>query len=123
MQTVENSVTGGVTVFDMGFALIQLMGEELFKVSVLLIAMGLIYYLTKNRKSALVFGAFASMMLFGLIHLTSYGNDIYQCIFIIGVGSIFHLFPYIKTKNVFNSYIVHIMLDMSTMLLILIGSH
>ena len=108
---------GTITIIEPLFTLIQLVAEELFKVSVLLIAMALIYYFTKNRKNALVFGIFASMILFGLIHLTAYNYNLFQCIFIIGIGSIIHLYPYIKTKNVVNSYLVHITIDLSLMAL------
>lgn len=108
---------GTITIIELLFTLIQLVAEELFKVSVLLIAMALIYYFTKNRINALVFGIFASMILFGLIHLTAYNYNLFQCIFIIGIGSIIHLYPYIKTKNVVNSYLVHITIDLSSMAL------
>ena len=95
--------------------LIQLMGEELFKVSVLLISMGVIYKFTKNRKNTMIFGTFICMMLFGLIHLTAYNYNIFQCLILIGLGSIIHLYPYIKTKNIVNSYLVHILIDLTFM--------
>lgn len=116
-SAASNPITqSAVSILDVVFILFQLMAEELFKVAVLLIAMGLIYYFTKNRKTTLVFAIFISVMLFGLIHLATYEYNLYQCIVVIGIGSLIHLYPYLKTKNVFNSYLVHIMID-----LILIG--
>lgn len=97
--------------------LIQLLGEELFKVSVLLLAMGLFYYFTKNRKNTLVLGTIVCMILFGFIHLSAYEYNVVQCMLVIGLGSIVHLYPYIKTKNVVNSYILHVLIDISFMLL------
>ena len=102
-----------VTIWSTIFALIQLVGEELFKVSVFLIGMGLIYYFTKNRKNALVFGIFASMIIFGLMHLHAYNNNLFQCLFLIGFGSFFHLYPYLKTKNVVNTYILHVIIELT----------
>ena len=96
------------------------MGEELFKVAVLLIAMGLIYSFTKNRKNAFVFGIIACMMIFGAIHLPSYNNNLFQCLFGVGIGCFIHLYPYIKTKNVVNSYLTHILIDLSILSLTLI---
>lgn len=123
-STDHNMMTkSAVTILDPIFTLIQLMAEELFKVSVLLIGMSLIYYFTKNRKNSLVFGIFASMMIFGLIHLTAYNNNLFQCVFIIGIGSIIHLYPYLKTKNVVNSYITHITIDLSVMALLAFAQH
>ena len=119
-----NAMTeSAVSILDVVFTLIQLVGEELFKVSVLLIGMGLIYYFTKNRKNALVFGTFVCMMLFGLIHLTAYNNNLFQCLFYIGLASIIHLYPYLKTKNVVNSYIVHIMIDLTITAMMLLIPH
>ena len=48
---VQNTVaTSGLSILDAIFILIQLMAEDFFKVSILFIAMGLIYYFTKTGK-------------------------------------------------------------------------
>ena len=57
-------------------------------------------------------------MLFGLIHLSSYDNNLFQCIFIIGIGTIIHLYPYLKTKNFVNTYFTHIIIDLGVLTLI-----
>ncbi|RAP52921.1 MAG: hypothetical protein BZ138_02130 [Methanosphaera sp. rholeuAM270] len=101
-----------LSIWDAVLVLIQLMAEDIFKVSILLIAMALIYYFTKNRKTALISGILASMVIFGLIHMGSYNNNLYQCIAIIGMGTVIHLYPYLKTKNIFNTYFTHIIIDL-----------
>ena len=46
-------------------------------------------------------------------HYTTYSGRIFQILLIQGLGSIFNLYAYMKTKNVFVSYIVHLMIDFS----------
>ena len=110
-----------LSILEVVFILIQLMAEDFFKVSILLIGMGLIYHFTKNRKNALVFGTFASMMIFGLTHLNSYDYNLFQCVVTIGIGSIFHLYPYLKTKNFVNTYFTHIIIDLGILTFVNIG--
>ena len=51
-----------------------------------------------------------TMMVFGSIHEGAYGT-LLQVLLIQGVGSIFDLYAYMKTKNVFVSYIAHLLFD------------
>lgn len=89
---------------------VQLMGEELFKVVTLILFMALSYHFTKNRKISMIVGIVISCLCFGLIHMGTYGN-LAQCLLIVGVGCIFHLYPYLKTKNIMNSYLTHVLID------------
>lgn len=93
------------------FLLIQLLGEEFFKVSLFILGMALFYHFTKDRKKSLIFGAIVSMTIFGLVHYGAYGNVIH-CLLVIGVGSLIHIYPYIKTKNILATYILHILIDL-----------
>lgn len=90
---------------------IQLMGEELFKIILLIISMFVVYRFTNKRKLAVVLGVVVSLLLFALLHLPTYNYNFFQCIFVIGIGGIFNLFAYLKTKNVVASYLVHILID------------
>ena len=90
---------------------IQLIGEELFKVSVLILALSLIYHFIEDRKVSVIIATVVTMIIFGLIHVGSYDGNLVQCLLLIGLGSIFHLYPYLKTKNVTNSYILHLLID------------
>lgn len=91
--------------------LIGLMEEELFKIIMLIILMAAIYYFTKNKKLSVIIGVFLNLMIFGLCHLSAYNYNVIQCIVVIGLGSFFNLFVYLKTKNIVNSYIVHVLID------------
>lgn len=93
------------------FLLIQLIGEELFKVSLLLCIMALIYHFSENRRLSVVISTLFVMLVFGLMHLPAYNMNFIQSLLLIGLGAIFDLFPYLKTKNVTNSYIVHVLID------------
>ena len=104
--------------FDTILLLIQLVGEELFKVSVLICVMAFIYHYTDNRKIAVVISTICTMIVFGLIHLESYDWNLVQCLLVIGLGAIFDLLPYLKTKNVVNSYILHVLIDIAPMILV-----
>ena len=90
---------------------IQLMGEELIKAIILLIAMFLIYKKTDNRKLSLAIATAISLLVFGLMHYNSYNGNLIQIIFIIGLGSLIYMYPYLKTKNIIPSYICHVIID------------
>ena len=92
--------------------MIHLMGEELFKILMLLLLMYVIYKLTNNRSLSIGLGLFITMVTFGLCHYYAYDGRILQILLIPGFGSIFALYCYLKTKNVFVSYLVHIITDL-----------
>jgi len=89
---------------------IQLMGEELFKVIIILIMMLILYKFSKNRKASLAVSVFVALVLFGLMHAGEYGSFL-RVIVVQGIGSIFDVLLYLKTKNVFASYISHLLFD------------
>ena len=91
---------------------IQIMGEELFKLSLFLLLMFLIYKLAKNRKMSIVLSVLITLLVFGLMHHTAYADSWLQIIFVIGLGSVFYLYAYLKTKNILTSYIVHLLIDL-----------
>ena len=103
-----------------GFSiLLQILGEEFFKISLLLIVMYLVYKFTDNRSLAIYLSILATLLSFGLIHIGSYGK-LLQILLIQGFGSIFDLYSYMKTKNVLISYILHVIIDLP-LLLVLFG--
>ncbi|MBE6498504.1 MAG: CPBP family intramembrane metalloprotease [Methanobrevibacter sp.] len=89
---------------------IQLMGEELFKVIIILIMMLILYKFSKNRKASLAVSVFVALVLFGLMHAGEYGSFL-RVIVVQGIGSIFDVLLYLKTKNVFASYLSHLLFD------------
>ena len=93
-----------------------LMSEELVKVISLLLVMGLIYYFTTNRKTSVIVAIIVSCTVFGLLHLPTYGFNVIQCLIAVGAACIIHLYPYLKTKNIVNSYITHVLIDLTLFL-------
>lgn len=113
------------TTGDMGLVfwitmLFQLLGEELFKVIILLIVMFLVYKFTNKRKLSMVCGVIISLLIFGLVHYNAYNGALLQIIFTIGLGSFIYFFAYLKTKNVMVSYITHILIDGIVFMLVMI---
>ena len=96
---------------DVLILVIQLMGEELFKVIIILIMMLILYKLSKNRKASLAVSVFVALVAFGLMHAGEYGS-ILRVIIVQGLGSVFDVLLYLKTKNVFTSYLSHLIFDL-----------
>lgn len=89
---------------------IQLLGEELFKISVFLIMLHLFFKIT-SRKLSIIFATVVTLLVFGLLHYTAYSGALVHIIVVIGFGGIFYFYAYLKTKNVVVSYIVHFLID------------
>lgn len=90
---------------------IQLVGEEFFKIFILLIVMYLVYKSTNNRNLSIYIGIITTLLVFGLAHFDAYGGRLLQVLLIQGLGTIFNLYAYMKTKNFIVSYIVHVLID------------
>lgn len=90
--------------------LIQLLGEELYKVIILIIVMYLIYKISNDRKRTIIFASIITMIIFGGCHQGEAGSLI-RVIAVQGFGSIFDILIYLKTKNVAASYATHLLFD------------
>ena len=91
--------------------LFQLVGEEFFKIFILLIVMYLVYKSTNNRNLSIYIGIIATLLVFGLAHFAAYDGRILQVLLIQGLGTIFNLYAYMKTKNFIVTYIIHVLID------------
>lgn len=91
---------------------VSLIGEEFFKLIAFILGMGAVYGITNSRKTSLIAGTVFCCIIFGLIHLSTYDYNIPQCLLLIGIGCVIHLYPYLKTKNLTNSYLTHILIDL-----------
>lgn len=90
----------------------QLLGEELVTVLPFLALMALLSRaFGVQRKGAMVVAWFASALLFGLLHLPTYGWNIVQCVAIIGTARLVLTLPWIMTKNLWVSAGAHILND------------
>ena len=101
----------------------QLLGEELLT---LLPLLALMHLLPKGfgvgRKGAIVGAWLISSLIFGLIHLPTYGWNLVQCVVIIGSARLVLTLPWILTKNIWVSTGAHIVNDWSLFALALVGA-
>ncbi len=88
----------------------DLFGEELFKLIGIFLFAYVIYKFTNNRKKSIVIAVVLSLSIFGLMHYPVYGN-VFHALVAIGYASIFTVYTYLKTKNIFVSYLTHLIFD------------
>lgn len=111
----------GVT-WEMLFALVfSMLGEELVKFIPLMFLMRFVYKYTSNRKLAIVVSTAIVLIFFGLLHYDPEVTPILSVLLIQGLGSIFELYGYIKTKNIFVPYLCHLLTDGLIFFMMLIG--
>ena len=111
----------GVT-WEMLFALVfSMLAEELVKFIPLMLFMRIVYKYTNNRKLAIVVSTAIVLVFFGLLHYDPEVTPLLSVLVIQGFGSIFELYGYIKTKNVFVPYLCHLLTDAIIFLMMLIG--
>ena len=99
----------------------SMMGEELIKFIPLMFFMRLFFKFTKNREYSIILSSIISLICFGLLHYSP-GMSLVSVLLLQGLGSIFELYGYIKTKNLFVPYISHLLTDALIMTIILIGT-
>ena len=101
-------------------AVIQLIGEELLKLIVILLIMAMIYKYV-GRKTSIFLSVIMSQITFSLFHIPAYGFDIIYLLIGIGLGSLPLALIYVKTKNIFICYIVHLLNDLIAFVPIFLG--
>ena len=94
-----------------GLILVQLFGEELYKLLTFLIALILIYKLTKNRTLSVIAATAAMLLVFAVAHITSYNFNWSQILINQGIATLFCFYNYAKSKNILTSYLQHVLLD------------
>ncbi len=129
MGLILSSITGmsphtglveGVSLINIINLIFNVLGEEFFKVFILLLLMYAIYKLTGNRNTSLIIGVIGSMIIFGLAHYDAYDGKILQILLMQGLGSIFNYFAYLKTKNIWVGYLIHLIQDLISVAMILL---
>jgi len=64
-----------------------------------------------SRKSAIILAVIVTGIIFGAYHLPTYNWNLGQAILGIGIARVILIYPYLKTKNIWTSFIVHVMND------------
>ena len=101
--------------------LIQVFGEELFKLSMFFIALSLLYkHASKIDNYIIAISALITSLLFAAAHLFAY-SSILQPLMILGIGNLVLILAYIQSKNILIPYASHLIIDfiplMATMFL------
>lgn len=107
--------------WEMLFSLVfSMLAEELVKFIPLMFFMRLLFKYTNNRKLSVAVSTAVILIFFGLLHYDPGITPIMSVLVIQGFGSIFELYGYIKTKNLFVPYLCHLLTDGFIFLLMLL---
>ena len=86
----------------------------------LMFLMRAVYKFTENRKLAVIASSVIIMIYFGLLHY-DVGTTLLSVLLTQGLGTIFELYGYIKTKNLFVPYLCHLFTDAFIFIFVLLG--
>ena len=101
--------------------LIQLFGEEMFKLLIFLVFLILLYKLTNKRTLSVVVATAVTLLCFALVHATAYDFNWSQILINQGLATFFCMYNYLKSKNILTSYIQHVILDAIPFVLAMVG--
>jgi len=99
----------------------SMMGEELVKFIPLMFLMRLFYKYSNNRKLSIALSTIIVLISFGLLHYTPGSTPLISVILIQGFGSLFEVYGYLKTKNLFVPYLSHLLTDGVIFMAMLLG--
>lgn len=99
----------------------SMMGEELLKFIPLMLLLRLFYKFTDNLKISMIISVAIVLVCFGLMHYYPAENTIISVLLLQGLGSMFEMYGYIKTKNLFVPYIAHLLTDAIAFITIMMG--
>lgn len=98
--------------------MLQVIAEEIFRAFLFLMILRFTYNKGFNRKKAITISIIITLVIFGLLHYNNYPS-ILQILLIQGFGGFAIMYPYIKTKNLTLSVIVHILINLASWSIIL----
>ena len=105
--TIEES---SVNMFSTIAMIFSLMGEEFMKFIPFIFFLRVFYKYSNNRKLSLILSIIIVMIFFASLHALNFTMFIYA-LFVQGFGSIFEYIGYVKTKNMWISYLTHLCTD------------
>ena len=113
--------TFGITVETTIGLIFSMMGEELVKLIPLMFLMRFVYKFTSNRNLAIAVSSIIILIGFGLLHYAPPYSTVISVLALQGFGTIFELYGYLRTKNLFVPYISHLLTDAFVFIIILLG--
>ena len=99
----------------------SMFAEELIKFIPLMFFLRLFYRYTKNRKLSIALSSAIILFGFGMLHYAPPYSTLLSVLLLQGLGSIFEVYGYLKTKNIFVPYLSHLLTDAIAFILILLG--
>ena len=104
----------------LAFFIYSLIMTYLLDASGLAILLRVLFKYTSNRRMSIAVSSAVTLVFFALIHLEP-GVSLLSVLLIQGLGSLFHLYVYLKTKNLFASYLSHLMTDAIVLIMAMLG--
>ena len=96
-------------VFAIGFV-IQILGEEMFKLTLTLLVLTVLYRKTGKRKLSIIVAILINAVAFGLLHYGTYGSLIWVLV-AQGTSGVLLSYLYLRTKNVLVPFLNHLLYD------------
>ncbi|WP_405316263.1 type II CAAX prenyl endopeptidase Rce1 family protein [Methanobrevibacter sp.] len=112
--------SGDVDIVPIISLMFSMMAEELMKFIPLMFLLRVFFKYTSNRRLSIIVSSAITLVFFALIHLEP-GVSLLSVLLIQGFGSLFHLYVYLKTKNLFASYLSHLMTDAFVLIMAMFG--
>ena len=100
--------------------LFSMLAEELIKFIPLMFFLRLFYRYTENRKLSIVFSTAIVLVGFGMLHYAPPYSTLPSVLLLQGLGSIFEVYGYLKTKNIFVPYLSHLLTDAIAFIMIFV---
>ena len=113
--------TMGITLETTIGLIFSMMGEELVKLIPLMFFMRFIYKFSNNRNLAIGVSSVIILIGFGLLHYAPPYSTLISVLALQGFGTIFELYGYLRTKNLFVPYISHLLTDALVFIVVLLG--
>lgn len=98
----------------------SMMGEELIKFIPLMFLMRLFYKISNKRNMSFAISSVIIMIYFGLLH-HDFTSSIWACLLTQGLGTIFEIYGYYKTKNLLVPYMSHLFTDVFITIIMMMG--
>lgn len=117
----ETAEAMGINIESTVGLIFSMMGEELLKFIPLMFLMRVVYKFSNNLKLSVVISVTLVLAGFGLLHYWPPSNTLASVLLLQGLGSLFEMYGYLKTKNLFVPYISHFLTDAVAFILILSG--
>ena len=119
-MSLSSASSMGINVESTIGLIFSMMGEELFKFIPLMFLMRVVYKFSENRNLAVAISTTIVLIVFALLHYNPPTNTLVSVLLLQGLGSLFEMYGYLKTKNIFVSYLSHFLTDAVSFILIML---